>query len=61
MATIKVKDSETGEFVEIPVLQGSPGEPGQDGTSVNVIKANSEVEAITLSAQNPNNIYYWVE
>lgn len=38
-------------------LQGIQGLPG---SSVNVILASSESNAITLSAANPNNIYYWV-
>ena len=69
MSVIKIKN-ESGEFVDIPVIQGPQGEQGiqgptgpagQDGTSVSVIQAASESEAITLSQQNPNNIYYWTE
>lgn len=40
---------------------GANGQDGQDGTSVNVIQATDENTAITLSQQNPNNIYYWSE
>ena len=32
---------------------------GQDGTNVSVIEATDEEDALTLSAQNPNNIYFW--
>lgn len=75
MSVIKVKN-ENGKFVDIPVIQGPQGETGPqgpagpqgpsgqngtDGTSVNVIRAASESEAITLSSQNPNNIYFWTE
>ena len=69
MSVIKIKN-ESGEFVDIPVIQGPQGEQGiqgptgpagQDGTSVSVIQAASESEAITLSQKNPNNIYYWTE
>lgn len=75
MSVIKVRN-EKGEFVDIPVIQGAKGNkgdkgdigpqgeqgpPGQDGTSVNVVEATDESNAITLSQQNPNNIYYWSE
>lgn len=75
MSVIKIKN-EQGEFVDITVLQGPKGETGdtgpqgpkgdtgaagQNGTSVSVIEATSESNAITLSQQNPNNIYYWSE
>lgn len=69
MSVIKIRN-EQGEFVDIPVikgergLQGIPGEQGpqgEPGISVNVIKANNEEEAISLSQSNPNNIYYWEE
>ena len=30
-------------------------------SSVNIIEASSETEALALSQQNPNNIYYWSE
>lgn len=42
-------------------VNGQDGANGQDGTSVNVIQATDENMAITLSQQNPNNIYYWSE
>ena len=32
---------------------------GKDGTSTSVIEATDENNALTLSSQNPNNIYYW--
>ena len=32
---------------------------GKDGTSASVIEATDENNALTLSSQNPNNIYYW--
>lgn len=75
MSVIKVKN-ENGEFVDIPVIQGPQGEQGptgatgpqgptgpagQDGTSVSVIEAADETTAISLSTQNPNNIYFWEE
>lgn len=75
MSVIKVRN-EKGEFVDIPVIQGAKGNkgdkgdigpqgeqgpPGQDGTSVNVVEATDENNAISLSQQNPNNIYYWSE
>ena len=42
-------------------LRGPQGEQGETGASVSVIQATTEEEAITLSQQNPNNIYYWQE
>lgn len=42
-------------------VQARNGVNGQDGTSINVIQATDESNAITLSQQNPNNIYYWSE
>lgn len=39
--------------------QGLKGDTGEPGTSVVAIQASSESEALTLSQQNPNNIYYW--
>ena len=41
-------------------IQGIQGIQGLSGTSVNVILATSEANAIALSVANPNNIYYWV-
>lgn len=52
MATIYVKNKE-GKFVEIPAIQGEPGE------SVNCVKVADEEEAIQKSTENPNNIYFW--
>ncbi len=72
MSVIKVKN-ESGQFVDIPVIQGPQGEQGiqgptgptgpagQNGTSVNVVQATDESTAISLSQSNPNNIYYWSE
>lgn len=60
MAILKIKD-EVGKFIEIPAIKGTDGKDGKDGKSVEVIKVTSEEEAITLSQQNPNNIYYWSE
>ena len=75
MSAIKIRNEE-GQFVDIPVIQGPQGIQGEtgptgpqgptgpagsDGTSVSVIQATSESNAITLSQQNPNNIYYWSE
>lgn len=71
MAAIKIKEG--NEFVDISTIQGPQGEQGtqgpqgpagQDGangTSVSVIQATDESNAISLSQQNPNNIYYWSE
>ena len=42
-------------------VQAKNGINGQDGTSVSVIEATSESNAISLSQENPNNIYYWSE
>lgn len=47
-----------GEWVVRLNLKGPTGE---NGASVNVIQATDENNAITLSQQNPNNIYYWSE
>ena len=61
MAILRIKD-ENSNFIEIPAIKGTDGKDGtngKDGKSVEAIKANSETEAITLSQQNPNNIYYW--
>lgn len=40
--------------------KGDTGNTGASGTSVSVILASSEANAIALSTANPNNIYYWV-
>lgn len=40
---------------------GQDGQDGRDGTSVNVIQATDEGNAISLSKSNPNNIYFWEE
>lgn len=32
---------------------------GDDGKSISVIQASNETDAINLSSQNPNNVYYW--
>lgn len=74
MATIKIKEG--NEFVDISTIQGPigpqgeqgtqgpqgpAGQDGANGTSVSVIQATDEATAISLSQQNPNNIYYWSE
>ena len=41
--------------------KGDTGEQGPSGTSVVVIEATDEATALSLSQQNPNNIYYWSE
>lgn len=41
--------------------QGPKGDTGPAGTSVSVIEATDEATAISLSQQNPNNVYYWSE
>lgn len=49
-------------------FKGDKGENGQDGqqgpagpagTSINCVKVTDEQTAISQSAANPNNIYYW--
>ena len=72
MSVIKVRN-ELGQFVDIPVLQGEKGEQGPqgkrgpqgpsgaNGTSVTVVQATDENNAISLSTQHPNNIYFWEE
>lgn len=42
-------------------IDGQDGSDGADGTSVSVIQATDENNAISLSTQNPNNIYFWSE
>ena len=32
---------------------------GDNGTSINVIQATDQANALSLSASNPNNIYFW--
>lgn len=74
MSVIKVKDN--NEFIDITTIQGPigpqgeqgiqgpqgpAGQDGANGTSVSVIQATNESNAISLSQQNPNNIYYWSE
>ena len=74
MSVIKVKDN--NEFIDIATIQGPigpqgeqgtqgpqgpAGQDGANGTSVSVIQATDESNAISLSQQNPNNIYYWSE
>lgn len=39
--------------------QGPKGETGLAGESINCIKVDDEQTALTQSASNPNNIYYW--
>lgn len=39
--------------------KGDKGDTGANGTSVNVIQATDQANAQTLSASNPNNIYFW--
>ena len=39
--------------------KGDTGPQGPSGTSVSVIQATDENNAISLSTSNPNNIYYW--
>lgn len=75
MSVIKVRN-ELGQFVDIPALQGEKGETGAtgpqgergpqgpsgaNGTSVTVVQATDENNAISLSKQHPNNVYYWEE
>lgn len=64
MSVIKIRN-ELGQFVDIPALQGEKGDKGDkgdtgaNGTSVTVVQATDENNAISLSKQHPNNIYYW--
>ncbi len=39
--------------------KGDTGPQGPSGTSVTVVQATDENNAISLSQSNPNNIYYW--
>ena len=41
--------------------RGPQGPSGANGTSVTVVQATDENNAISLSAQHPNNIYFWEE
>ena len=59
---LTVTDAENS--FDTPNLKGQNGADGQDGvdgTSVLVIEATDENNALTLSTQNPNNIYFWEE
>lgn len=47
------------ESQDIVTIKSKNGANGQDGTSVNCIKVDSEEEAIAQSISNPNNIYYY--
>lgn len=72
MSVIKVRN-ELGQFVDIPALKGEKGDKGEtgatgpqgpsgtNGTSVTVVQATDENNAISLSTQHPNNIYFWEE
>lgn len=54
--------TDADDSFDTPNLKGQNGADGQDGvdgTSVLVIEATDENNALTLSSQNPNNIYYW--
>lgn len=39
--------------------KGDTGPQGPSGASVTVVQATDENNAISLSTQHPNNIYYW--
>lgn len=41
--------------------RGPQGPSGANGTSVTVVQATDENNAISLSKQHPNNVYYWEE
>ena len=41
--------------------KGDTGPQGPSGTSVTVVQATDENNAISLSTQHPNNIYFWEE
>lgn len=47
--------------LNIQAKNGTNGTNGTNGSSVNVIQATDENNAISLSTQHPNNIYYWEE
>lgn len=56
--------TDADDSFDTPNLKGQNGADGQDGvdgTSVLVIEATDENNALTLSSQNPNNIYFWEE
>ena len=38
---------------------GQQGPAGPEGTTINCVKVTDEQTAISQSAANPNNIYYW--
>ena len=39
--------------------KGDTGANGANGTSINVIQATDQANALSLSVANPNNIYFW--
>ena len=47
--------------VNVQAKNGVDGQDGANGTSVTVVQATDENNAISLSTQHPNNIYYWEE
>lgn len=55
MSVLKVRDS-AGKFIDILTIKGEKGETGE---SVTCIKVADEQTALSQSASNPNNIYYW--
>lgn len=40
--------------------RGERGEAGANAISFNIVKVESEDEAVALSKLNPNNFYYWI-
>ena len=57
-----MKIAEKGDTGEqgIQGLKGDNGDKGDKGDSVTVIQAANQSEAIALSLENPQNIYFWV-
>ena len=69
-ASVSNSGTSTNMVLNFTIPKGANGQDGQDGvdgtngadgTSVLVIEATDENNALTLSSQNPNNIYFWEE
>ena len=63
-ASVSNSGTATNMILNFTIPKGANGQDGQDGadgTSVLVIEATDENNALTLSSQNPNNIYFWEE
>ena len=60
-ASVSNSGTATNMILNFTIPKGANGQDGVDGTSVLVIEATDENNALTLSTQNPNNIYFWEE